>query len=141
MRVFAAVLAVSAFTFPLFLNWFYVSYHHLNADSALVTRNVTAITAAFYVCVPFAAAALYMLIRLLINVLHEAVFITKNVQYLRRLSWCCFAVALATGVGAFFYVPLGIIAAAMAVVGTLLRVVKNLIHAAVALREENDLTI
>ena len=75
------------------------------------------------------------------NILKNDVFILSNVRYLRYISWCCWAVALATGVAGVFYVPLAIIAVSMAVVGTLLRVVKNVVHAAVALREENELTI
>ena len=138
---FAVLLAVSAATFPMFFNWFYVEYHHLNPQSALVQHNVQTVILTFYVCVPFAAAALYMLIRLLLNILRGQVFIPKNVQYLRFIAWCCWAVAAATGAAGFFYVPLEIIAASMAVVGTLLIVVKNVVHAAVELREENDLTI
>ena len=57
---FAAVLAVSVCTFPLFMQWFYVSYHHLNPANPQVQRNVHAVIAAFYACAPFAAAALYM---------------------------------------------------------------------------------
>ena len=60
---FAAVLAASVFTFPSFFQWFYVDYHRLNAYNDLVQRNIRTIVSAFYACVPFAAAALYMLIR------------------------------------------------------------------------------
>ena len=138
---FSAVLVVSLFTFPAFLQWFYVEYHHLNADNAAVIRNVRAIVATYYACAPFAAAALYMLIRLLLNVLHDDVFVMKNVTYLRGISWCCWGVAVASLVGCVFYVPLVIVFAAMGIMGALLRVVKNLVHSAVALREENELTI
>ena len=138
---FAVVLAVSVITFPWFFKWFYIDYHHLNPENSLVQHNLHTVVSAFYACVPFAAAALYMLIRLLLNILHGEVFITKNVQYLRFIAWCCWMVALATGIAGFFYVPLEIIAAAMVVVGILLIVVKNVMHAAVEMREENDLTI
>ena len=138
---FAVVLLVGLFAFPAFFRWFYVEYHHLNPENPLVAHNLQTVIGAFYACAPFAAAALYMLIRLLTNVLKDDVFILSNVRYLRYISWCCWAVALATGIAGFFYMPLAIIAAAMLVVGTLLRVVKNVVHAAVALREENELTI
>ena len=137
----AAVLAVWLFTFPRFLQWFYVSYHGLNPAAAKVEQNEKIIITVFYVCAPFAAAALYMLIRLLGNILKDQVFIADNVRYLRLISWCCYAVALAAAIGGIWYVPIFIIAFSTGVVGTLLRVVKNVIHAAVALREENDLTI
>ncbi len=138
---FAVVLAAAIVGFPAFFRWFYVDYHHLNPANALVQQNVRTVIGAFYACAPFAGAALYMLIRLLLNILKNDVFILSNVRYLRYISWCCWAVALATGVAGVFYVPLAIIAVSMAVVGTLLRVVKNVVHAAVALREENELTI
>ena len=138
---FAAVLAAGLFGFPAFFRWFYVDYHHLNPENTLVMQNLHTVVIAFYVCAPFAAAALFLLIRLLINILKGNVFILQNVRCLRYISWCCWAVALATLVAGVFYVPLAIIAVAMAVVGTLLRVVKNVMHAAVALREENELTI
>ena len=138
---FAVVLAVGLFAFPAFFRWFYIDYHHLNPENTLVMHNLRTVIGTFYACAPFAAAALYMLIRLLRNILKDDVFILSNVRYLRYISWCCWAVALATGIAGVFYMPLAIIAAAMLVVGTLLRVVKNVVHAAVALREENDLTI
>ncbi len=138
---FAVLLVVSAAAFPWLIRWFYVEYHHLDPLSERVTHNLNTVTVCFYCCVPFAAAALYMLIRLLRGVLKNDVFVMRNVRYLRLISWCCYAVALITGAGGLFYLPLVIIAAAMLVVGTLLRVVKNVIHAAVALREENELTI
>ena len=138
---FAVVLAVSVCTFPMFWSWLYTGYHHLNPANEHVQRNIRTVITAFYVCAPFAAASLYMLIRLLTNILHDRVFIAKNVTYLRFVSLCCYAVAAATFAGGLFYLPLMIIAVSMVVVGTLLLVVKNLLHAAVALREENDLTI
>lgn len=82
-----------------------------------------------------------MLIRLLLNVLHAEVFIPRNVLYLRLVSWCCYAVAVATLVFGLSYFPLLFITFIMGVVGTLLRVVKNVMQTAVGLREENDLTI
>ena len=138
---FSVVLAAAIFTFPPFLRWFYVDYHHLNPANAAVQTNVKTVTWVFYACVPFAGAALAMLIRLLRSILRDDVFTIGNVRCLRGISWCCWAVALETAVGGIFYVPLEIIAVSMLVVGTLLRVVKNVVHAAVALREENDLTI
>lgn len=137
----SAVLAAWIFTFPRFIRWFYVSYHGLNPAAAKVEQNERIIITVFYICAPFAAAALYMLIRLLGNILKDQVFIQRNVQYLRFISWCCYAVTLAAAVGGVRYMPIFIIAFATGVVGTLLRVVKNVVHAAVALREENDLTI
>ena len=135
-----ALLALSA-TFPMFFHWIYVSYHGLSETNAITVRNVRNVTIAFYLCVPFAGAALYALIRLMLGILKDRVFEHKNVFYLRLISWCCLAVFLITGGFGFLYVPLFIVSLAMAVVGVLVRVVMNVMRSAVELREENDLTI
>ena len=135
-----ALLALAA-TFPMFFRWLYVSYHGLNETSEIVRANVKTVTRAFYCCVPFALAALYALIRLMLGVISERVFEQRTVTYLRLLFWCCAAVFLVTGGFGFRYVPLWIVALAMAVVGVLVRVVMNVMRSAVELREENDLTI
>ena len=44
-----------------------------------------------YCCLPFAAAALLTLRRLLKNILKSKAFIGENVRLLRILSWCCTA--------------------------------------------------
>ena len=129
-----ALLALAA-TFPMFFRWLYVSYHGLNETSEIVRANVKTVTRAFYCCVPFA------LIRLMLGVISERVFEQRTVTYLRLLFWCCAAVFLVTGGFGFRYVPLWIVALAMAVVGVLVRVVMNVMRSAVELREENDLTI
>ena len=137
----AVLLVAWLFKFPAFIRWFYFRYHLLAQDEAMLNRAVSLLIPAFYICAPFAAAALWMLIRLLLNVLHTKIFIRANVLYLRYVSWCCYAVLAVTFGFGLRYAPLMIVAFAMGVVGTLLRVVKNILQAAVELREENDLTI
>lgn len=139
--LFSVLLAVWLFTFPRFFDWFYVVYHHLNPAAPGIAHAVKTVVPTFYVCAPFAAAALYLLIRLLLNVIGDKTFIRINVTYLRLVSWCCYAVTLVTAVAGFSYIPLLIIAAGMCVVGTLLRVVKNLMQSAVEIKEENELTV
>ena len=89
----------------------------------------------------FAYPALYSLIKLLINIKNDMIFIPFKVSCLRVLSWCCFGVAIITLAGAFYYPTLIIITAAASFMRLILRVVKNVMQAAVELREENDLTI
>lgn len=134
------LLLAWVFTFPRFFSWFYLTYHGIaeNPYTLAVQRRVIG---AFYGCAPFAAASLYCLIRLLLNILKDRVFIAANVTYVRLVSLFCYAVAaitLVTGVG---YFPLLIICFATGTVGTLLLVMKNLLRGAVELREENELTI
>ncbi|MFA7659958.1 MAG: DUF2975 domain-containing protein [Anaerovoracaceae bacterium] len=91
-------------------------------------------------CVP-ALYALYCLDRLLANIKKKEIFIEKNVKYLRRISWCCFAVSLLILIATFSSLLLFIAAIAAAFIGLILRVVKNVIEQAMILKDENDLTI
>ena len=136
--VCAAALLVLLFVMPSFFRWFYLV---MNGNAGYSASAVRSVVTAFYCCAPFAAAALAMMIVILRNVLRDRLFIRQNVSCFRWISWCCYAVAVITAAGTAFYFPLFIVAAAMGVIGTLLRVVKNMVQAAVELQEENDLTI
>ncbi len=136
--VSSLALAALVFTMPSFFRWFYSFFNDGSPSSEAVIKTVVT---AFYICVPFAAAALFMMIKILVNILNEKVFIMQNVVLFRFLSWCCYAVLIITVIFGLKYVPLFVIAFAMGVVGTLLRVIKNIMQSAVELREENDLTI
>lgn len=94
-----------------------------------------------YCIVPPAVFALVNLDLLLWNIRKEKPFIQNNVRYLRRISYCCFAVSVI-----FIYFslhrPIGfVIVFAAAFFGLILRVVKNCFEQAVAIREENDFTV
>ena len=92
-------------------------------------------------CIP-AFGALWHLDRLLRAVRQEQVFTDTNVKNLRIISWCCFAAGAILLVGAFIINPnLIILAVLAAFFGIVIRVVKNLFEAAVALKDENDFTI
>ena len=102
---------------------------------------LTLFCACFYPCAVFAYLTLYSLLRLLFHIKKDEIFISANVQYLRCISWCCFAVAAITLIGGVFYIPFSVVAVAAAFVGLMLRVVKNVMENAVAIKEENELTI
>ena len=135
-----ALLLVWVFTFPRFFNWFYLSYHGL-AENPYTLAVLRRVIGAFYGCAPFAAASLYCLIRLLLNIMKDRVFIGRNVMYIRLVSVFCYAVAAITLVCGVRYFPLLIITFATGTVGTLLLVMKNLFRSAVELKEESELTI
>ncbi|MDD6062882.1 MAG: DUF2975 domain-containing protein [Oscillospiraceae bacterium] len=135
------LLAVMICTFPMFIRWMYFSYHDMHNETIYQEQIFHALIPAFYCCVPFAACSLYMLIRILMNILHGNIFTVKNVKYFRWISWCCYAVTLITFGFSVRYMPIFVIGAATGIVGTLLRVVKNLMQSATQMREENDLTI
>lgn len=135
------ILVVWLFTFPQFFNWFYTVYHELGSEYQETHRIIKLVIPTFYACAPFAGIAIYVLIRLLLNIINETVFVRTNVKYLRWISYLCYAVMLITVATGIFYVPLLIIGFGTGVVGTLLRVVKNLMETAVEIKNENDMTI
>jgi len=94
------------------------------------------------------AVADVLLIRLLGNIRRAEIFTASAVSKLRGISWCCFAECLIlVGGGIHFYrvfiMPHAflVIAFAAAFLGIVLRVVKNVIEEAVAIKCENDYTI
>lgn len=82
------------------------------------------------------------LVRLLLLVRRHQVFTDKAVAYLRTISWCCFIEAGLCLITARPFFPVHYAAAfAAGFLGLVLRVVKNVIEEAVALKNENDFTI
>lgn len=95
----------------------------------------------FGFCLP-AFGALWSLDRLLCAVRKEEVFSSDNVRYLRIISWCCFGAGAILLTGSILVsLNLIILAVLAAFFGIVIRVVKNLFAAAVALKNENDFTI
>lgn len=139
--VFTVVLTAGVFCGPWIAKLWFVTFRGMNESSAELQRLLTAFHACFYTCAPCGYIALYCLLKLLRNIKREETFIKRNVQYLRNISWCCVVVAIITVVGGCVYTPFLFIATAAAFVGLLLRVVKNVMHSAVQIKEENELTI
>ncbi|HCJ56288.1 DUF2975 domain-containing protein [Lutispora sp.] len=88
-----------------------------------------------------AAVLLFCLYRLLHRIELEQVFITANVEYLRRISWSCFAGAIICFASIPYYFPWIFVAVAAAFMGLIVRVIKNVIAQAVELKNESELTI
>lgn len=91
-------------------------------------------------CVP-AALLLVSLYRLLRRIERGSVFVQKNVDSLRHISWFCFAGAVVSAVSAAYYLPWILVAVAAAFVALIVRVVKNVFAKAVALQDDADHTI
>ena len=100
-----------------------------------------AIIIGFYFCVPGVLMALRSLEKLLINVLRQEIFIIYNVNRIRCIRWCCAWVGLVCLAAGVLYPPLLFLAVIMAFLALIVTVVKNVMAAAVEIREENDLTI
>lgn len=133
-RVIALILFGLLFALPALLNWYCTIRF-------LTEVEQTAITIAFYCCAAVTMNALWRMDCLLRNILKQQVFITANVNHLRNVRWCCFAVSLICLPAAFIYYPLIFMVVIMAFLSLMVNVVCQVMKAAVAIREENDLTI
>ena len=134
VRFIALVMLALLFLMPGLIDW-YRDFRELGPNSP------QAILIGFYCCAPLVFYALWCVDRLTSNILKEAVFIHANVRYIRRIRWCCAGVSLVCLPAAWFYPPLIFLAVIMAFLAVVVSVVKNVLAAAVELREENDLTI
>ena len=94
----------------------------------------------YLLLVPVAVANGY-LVKLLLLVKNHLVFTDKAVSCLRTISWCCFLEAGLLLIGVIYYYVVPILAFIVFFLGLVLRVVKNVIEEAVALKAENDFTI
>jgi hypothetical protein len=104
-------------------------------------QNILLLMPAYYAfCVP-AYAALIALDRLLAAVKRGQVFTAGNVRRLRIISWACFAAALVLAASSCVSLAFFALAVIAAFFGVILRAMKNLFAAAVALQDEYDHTI
>ena len=133
-RLVALVIAVFLFVLPPLLNW-YCTLRNIS----LVPK--TMIAAAFYVSVVPISLALWQFDNLLRNLLKGKVFLKENVRRIRIIQWCCFAVSLICLPAALFYYPLIFLVVIMGFLSLVVAVVCRVMDEAVAIREENDLTI
>lgn len=139
--ILCGVLTTGMFLGPWAVKMWLCIYRGFAEDSAVLLYQQKLFACCFYPCSVFAYVTLYSLIRLLLNIKKDVIFITPNVRYLRRISWCCIAVAVLTLIAGVFYIPYSFVAVAAGFVGLMLRVVKNVMENAVQLKEENELTI
>jgi hypothetical protein len=114
-------------------DWF---AHYLSVGTKTEFFLITVYTS----CVP-AVALLWNLFFLLHSIEKDDVFISKNVERLRWISWSCIAGGLISFVSGFYYVPWFVVAIAAAFMGLIVRIVKNVIAQAVELRRDSDFTI
>lgn len=130
----SAVLLLLAFTAPMLTKMF-IAY--FNRPAAIFKPVIIT----FYTILPLAAGVLFSLIKLLLNIVNDNVFITENVKLLRVISILLAVATLIFAVSGYFYMPFYLLAAFAAFMVIIVRVVKNCFAAAVVLKEENDMTI
>jgi len=133
-RFIAAGVLALIFAMPALLEW-YQGFRPLGLHGA------AAVMGGFYLCVPVVLYALWCIDVLVRNILKDLVFIEDNVKRLRRIRWCCAGVSLICTPAACFYQPLIFMVVIMAFLTLVISVLKNVMAAAVELREESDLTI
>lgn len=134
--LFCAVLLAAAFILPGFVR--------LIAPAAmrpLGLRDGMLVLVSGYLILLFALLAAVMLIRLLLLVRSGSVFTAKAVSCIRGVSWCAFAIALVFLGMTWYYLVALVLAFTAALLGLCLRVVKNVIEEATAIKSENDLTV
>ena len=104
-------------------------------------RDFWAVMICFYCCTVAIFAALWNMEKLLHNLLGAQVFTRANVRRVRNIQWCCGIVTLISVVASFFAWCMLVIVAIMGFLTLVVGVVASVLDAAVALQEENDLTI
>ena len=131
---FLCILGAGSLALPWLLRW----YSAYSGNQALLHPPVLAV---LWACAIPACIALIQLGRLLRNIAADRVFTTENIQSLRHISWCCYGVAFLFLFFLFYYILGLLIAIIAAFMGLILRVVKNVFAQALAIKEENDLTV
>lgn len=135
-RLVMVAVAALIFALPALLRWYAGLLHY-----ELPRQDLVGIWVSYSLCALIIFAALWNMDKLMRNILVQNVFIRENVRRVRRVQWCCGAVALICVAATFFALPALLIGAIMGFLCLVVSVVANVLDAAVALREENDLTI
>ena len=133
-RGVALLVFALLFFLPAILRWY-------SGIRMLTQLDQNGIMIAFYCCAVVIFIALWNVERLLNNILAERVFVQENVLCIRRIQWCCGGVSLLCVPASFFYMPLAFLVVIMAFACLMVSVVARVMDKAVAIREENDLTI
>lgn len=128
-----ALGVASLFCIPIVTEW----YDALTGREPIhVIMNIVLYISAF-----LAIFALWQIKLLLDRFAKQKVFVIENAVCFRKIAWCCFGVAAVWLGLCFWRLTAFFVAFTAAFAGLLLRVMKNMLEAAVELREENDYTI
>lgn len=130
-----AIAVITLFCIPYLAEW----YDAISGDAPIRNQLIVCL----YISDALGILALWQLHRLLRNINRQQVFVTENASCFRIIAWCCFAVSI---IWIIMFLTCWrfhefIISFMAAFAGLVIRVIKNLIEAAVELREENDYTI
>ncbi|MBP0986794.1 MAG: DUF2975 domain-containing protein [Oscillospiraceae bacterium] len=128
---------VSLFCIPIITEWYDAISGALNGGKPIhVELNI-----ALYLSAILGIIALWQLLTMLNRFAKHEVFVKENAICLRLIAWCSFGVAAVWLALTFWRFTAFFVAFIAAFAGLLLRVMKNMLEAAIELREENDFTI
>jgi len=130
----AALLAVILFARPL-VGWL-ISFSQAELQGTEIYFSST-----IYIGSIPATLLLYSLFRLLQRISVRQMFLPKNVDLLRHISWSCFAGAAVCFVSTLYYFPWLLVAVPAGFMGLIVRVVKNVVALGVELQHEADYTV
>ena len=94
-----------------------------------------------YAIMAIAEACAVTILLLLFRVRKGLVFTARSVAYIRYVSWGCMLIALLCLIATYYFHMAYFISLAAIFLGLCLRVVKNVIEEATAIKNENDYTI
>ncbi len=134
-RAIGALMVALLFCFPVLVEQYHQHFR------ALLESERTAIIWGFYGCSAAVLPALWHMDRLLGNILRETLFTLENVNHIRTVRWCCLAVSLICLAATFGFPSLLFLSVIMGFLCMVVTVVGQVLKAAVAIREENDLTV
>ena len=113
----------------------------MHGHSTLTYTDVILLYAMAYAILAVTVFTDALLLRLLLRVRRGMVFTPGSIRLIRGISWCCFLIGfIFIAVGIYFRVALCITLLA-GFLGLCVRVVKNVIEEATAIKSENDLTV
>jgi len=105
----------------------------------------------FLLVIPAGYAVLICLDKLLSNIKADIIFDTENTAMFKKISICCFYAAIIgiitctvyiiTDITNLFAVPIIILASGEAFMGLIVMVIESVFKRAIAIKNENDLTI
>lgn len=139
IAVFAAIAAFVPFVWEStpYFSWL-IKGIEVNNDAEL---GKSLFFAWFYVIFAVAEICCFAVLALLLHVRKGLVFTEKSVAYIRFVSWGCMFLSVLFLVGQFFHPLMFTLSLAAAFLGLCLRVVKNVIEQATAIKNEHDFTI
>lgn len=135
-RLVTALVALLIAILPRLLRWYAGLLGYDLPDGDLLGIWLSYIGSAAVILV-----ALWNMEKLMKSILAGQVFVRENVRRVRRVQLCCGIVALVCLAATVFALPMVLLAAIMGFLCLTVSVLANVLDAAVALQEENDLTI